>query len=164
MKMTLEKPCDNTADSTVNDREKQPHALIEIRAKSEQRLYNYTTAAVKDELTYQLSSAAKYNIKQDKDTGAWYIEDHLTCKYHDRAEFVLARINIWNASRPPVFVIDTSDLSLRLRNELDILKETSPIQFERIVTEAVQTLMEGINQRYYHIAGLPYKVTWRFEE
>jgi hypothetical protein len=159
--MILEKPSDST--SRINDSEKQFCVLTEGRAKSKQRLYNYTTAAVKDELTYQLSLVAKYNLKQDKVTGAWYIEDHLIHKYHDRAEFVLARINIWNTSRPPVFVINASDLSVRLQNELEILKETSPIQLERIVTDAAQTLMEGINQRYYHIACLPYKVTWRFE-
>jgi hypothetical protein len=162
--MTLEKACDKITASTVNDREKRLHALTEDRAKPNQRLYNYTTAAVKDELTYQLSSVAKYNLKQDKDTGVWYLEDHLTCKYYERAEFVLARINIWDPSRPPVFIINTSDLSLRLRNELDILKETSPKQFDKLVTEAVQTLMEGINQRYYHVAGLSYKVTWRLED
>jgi hypothetical protein len=157
------KPADDTAPSTVKDTEKRSDPLAKARAKSKQRLYYHTTAAVKDELTYQLSSAAKYNIKQDKDTGAWYIEDHLTCKYYEHAEFVLTRINIWHHSRPPVFVINTSDLSLRLRNELNILKESSPKEFDKLVTEAVQTLMEDINQRYYHIADLPYKVTWRFE-
>jgi hypothetical protein len=84
-------------------------------------------------------------------------------KYYEQAEFILYRINTWNHKTPPVFIINTSDLTRLLYSELEQLKAISPRQFDKLVTEAVQTLLEGINKRYYHIAGLPYKVTWRFE-
>jgi hypothetical protein len=93
-------------------------------------------------------------------------------KYHERAKSVLYRINLYNLSAIDVrgatqskgiFVINTNDLLPPLRNELEQLKRSDPRGFDEIVTEAIQTLLEGINERYYHIAGLSYKVTWRFE-
>jgi len=112
-----------------------------------------TKAAIKDELVYQLSSKTKIS---------WTTLE-ITQKYLERAGFVLYRINVWNPITPPVFEINTSDLTRSLRAELEQLQNTDPEGFERVVTEAVQTLLEGINSRYYHTAGLPYKVSWRFE-
>ena len=126
--------------------------------ESEQRL---THAAIKDELVYQLSSKCPYEVVKNDNGVASYI--HFRPKYHEQAEFILYRINTWNSKTPPVFVINTSDLTTPLYAELERLKSTSPRQFDKVVTGAVQTLLEGINKRYYHIAGLPYKVTWKFE-
>ncbi len=116
--------------------------------------------ALKDELTYQLSSA-KMNLK------TFEIID----KYHEQAKSVLYRINLYDfsaieiasAESKGIFVINTSDLSPTLYHELEQLKRSDPKGFDEVVTEAVQTILEGINKRYYHIAGLWYKVTWRFE-
>lgn len=62
-----------------------------------------------------------------------------------------------------IFVINTSDLTPTLCSELEQLKRSDPKGFDELVTEGVQTILEGINKRYFHIAGLPYKVTWRFD-
>jgi hypothetical protein len=91
-------------------------------------------------------------------------------KYHEQAKSVLYRINLYDFSAidiaadesKGIFVINTSDLSPTLYNELEQLRGSDPKAFDEVVTEAVQTILEGINKRYYHIAGLPYKVTWRF--
>ena len=123
------------------------------KARSISKKNSLSVGAIRDELIYQLSS--KYVIN-------WKTLE-ITQKYFERAEFVLYRINLWNPASPPVFTINTSDLTLSLYAELEQLKTTSPGQFDRIVTEAVQTILESINGRYYHIAGLPYKVIWRFE-
>ena len=95
----------------------------------------------------------------------------ISYKYHERAKSVLYRINLYDLSAiditadesKGIFVINTSDLSPSLRDELEQLKVSDPKGFDELVTEVVQTILEGMNKRYYHIAGLPYKVTWRFE-
>jgi hypothetical protein len=123
-------------------------------------LQRLTTAAIKEELIYQLSSKVTTRINVDKFTGLAYLG--LNQKYYDRAEFVLYRINIWNPFTPPVFIVNTSDLTKSLLYELEQIKLHSPEEFDRVVTEAIQTLMEGINERYYHVSGIAYKITWRF--
>jgi len=115
--------------------------------------------ALKDELVYQLSSRIRMN---------WHTLE-ISHKYHERAKSVLYIINLYNlsaidvraAQSKGIFVINTHDLLSPLRNELEQLKRSDPRGFDEIVTEAIQTLLGGINERYYHIAGLPYKVTWR---
>jgi hypothetical protein len=136
---------------------------LELTPKSKQ-----TKAALKDELVFELSS--KTAIDWDKLESQLRFDIQIdwdilqtTQKYYEQAEFVLYRINTWDPSTPPVFVINTSDLTQSLTTELEELKNIDPMGFDKIVTEAVQTIMEGINRRYYHIAALPYKVTWRFE-
>ena len=105
-----------------------------------------TTAAIFDELVYQLSSASSFTI--DENTG----HIHITHKYYDIAEIVLYRINIWNPSTRPV-----------LQKELEQLKRSDPRLFDRVVTDTIQALMEGINERYYHVSGVAYKISWRFD-
>jgi hypothetical protein len=116
-----------------------------------------TVAAIRDELVYQLSSINEFTI--DKNSS----HIHITHKYYDRAEFVLYRIHIWNPSNPPVFIINCEDLSQVLQNELEQLKESNFGLFDRVVTDAIQSLLEAINHRYYHISNIAYKITWGFE-
>jgi hypothetical protein len=113
-----------------------------------------SNAAIRDELAFQLGSAVTCDIT---DNGMISI-DH---KYSILANYVLYRMCIWIS--PPVFVINTSDLSQLLYRELEQLKKCDPKGFDRTVTEAVQLLMEGMNERYYHISGVAYKFIWRFE-
>ena len=87
------------------------------------------------------------------------IIDH---KYYAQAEYVLYRVSIWKPS--PVFVINCSDLKKQLLNELEQLKHCDPRLFDKTVTEAIQSLMESVNQRYYHVSGAAFKVLWRFED
>jgi hypothetical protein len=114
----------------------------------------WSLAYVKDELTCQLSSTCSFTI--NKEAG----QIHITHKYYDKAEWHLNRINVWDPSTE--FVINLSDLTLRLQNELEQLHNSSPQTFDKVVTEAVQTILESVNQRYYHVNGLSYKIKWRF--
>lgn len=117
----------------------------------------WTVAATKDELTFQLSSVQSFTINEDTS------HINITHKYYDRAEFVLYHINTWDPSNPPVFIINCADLSQVLQNEQEQLKESNFGLFDRVVTDAIQSLMEAINHRYYHINNIAYKITWRFE-
>ena len=133
---------------------------VTAKAKSKSGLVHLSRSALKDELVYQLSSRVKMN---------WDTLE-FSNKYHKMAKSVLYRINLYDLSAVDttadeskgIFVINTSDLSLTLCNELEQLKRSDPKAFDEVVTEAVQTILEGINKRYYYIAGLPYKITWRF--
>jgi len=115
----------------------------------------WTTAAIEDELTFQLSSAISFEI----DANTQVI--HITHKYYDQAAFILRRINLYRP--PPDFVIYLSDITPKLRSHLGQLNESSPIMFHRVVTDSVQNILENINQRYYHVSNIAYKVRWRFE-
>ena len=134
---------------------------ISAKARSKSRLSELSRGALTDELTYQLSSSANMDLK------TFEIID----KYYERAKSVLYRINLYDlsaidiatADSKTIFIINTSDITEALYAELEQLKGIDPKGFDELVTEAVQTILEGINNRYYHIAGLPYKVTWRFE-
>ena len=72
-------------------------------------------------------------------------------------------MNTFDPNRPPVYVINTSDITKPLQVELDHLKEIDPHGFDSLVREAIETLFEGINARYYHVSGLHGKVQWRFD-
>jgi hypothetical protein len=138
------------------DEEKRDNITLGARAKSKSEIKGQvlSNAAIRDELSFRLSSAATYEITKDK---------HIIInrKYYDRAGYVLYRLHIW--ATPPVFIINTSDLSPQLRDELDQLKNCDPNKFNKTVTEAIESLMEGINNRYYNVSGIAYKVSWRFD-
>lgn len=106
----------------------------------------WTLAYIKDELTYQKTNAI-----------------HITHKYYEQAKLVLYRIRVYNTSKPPVFIIYIADLTPSLKTELDQLEQRELDLFRMLVTEAVQTILEGINDRYYHTNGIAYRVTWKFE-
>ena len=151
----------SAGDCTASGQRAPSRTTVSAKAKSKSRLVYSSRSALKDELVYQLSSQVEIN---------WNTLE-TSHKYHERAKSVLYRINLYHLSAIDVnaeqskgiFVINTSDLSPALYDELELLKRLDPKRFDELVTEAVQTLLEGINERYYHIAGLPYKVTWRFE-
>ncbi|HEY7108572.1 MAG TPA: hypothetical protein VH415_04010 [Nitrososphaeraceae archaeon] len=134
---------------------------ISAKAKNKSSLIGFSRGALKDELIYQLSSSAKMDLKTFE----------MIDKYHEQAKTVLYRINLYDLSTvdiastdsKAIFVIHTSDITKVLYAELEEVKRSDPRGFDELVTEAVQTILEGINKRYYHIAGLPYKITWRFE-
>jgi hypothetical protein len=127
---------------------------IRNQKKIEQNYELWTTNFIKDELTFQLSNTKSTLLDEKTDT------TYTVNKYHKLAEFVLWRINIYRP--PPEYLINRSDLTPRLQNELEQLYKSSPKIFEKIVTESVQTILEAVNQRYYHVNGAQYKVRWRF--
>lgn len=69
-----------------------------------------SNAAIRDELSFQLSSKLTSQVMNDNAI-------MISHKYHERAECVLHRISIW--AIPPVFIINTSDLSQQLHEGLD---------------------------------------------
>jgi hypothetical protein len=69
----------------------------------------WTTAAIKDELTFQLSSTCSFKIDENTQV------IHIAHKYYDQADFVLRRINLYNP--PPVFIINLSDITPKLQSE-----------------------------------------------
>ena len=148
-------------DNAVSERKVSSRRTVSAKAKSKSGLVYLSRSALKDELTYQLSSTVKMNLK------TFEIID----KYHEQAKSVLYRINLYDfsaieiasAKSKGVFIINTSDITLTLYHELLRLKNSDPKGFDELVTESIQTILEGVSKRYYHIAGLSYKVPWRFE-
>jgi hypothetical protein len=126
-------------------------ARIESRNEGEGQVLS--NAAIRDELCYRLSSVADCEIKGNQIV--------INRKYYVRAEYVLYRLHIHDT--PPVFIINTSDLPQQLCNELDQLKNRDLKKFDKTITEAIDSLMEGINNRYYNVNGAAYKVNWRFD-
>ncbi|MGB0028837.1 MAG: hypothetical protein WBP64_18575, partial [Nitrososphaeraceae archaeon] len=112
-----------------------------------------SNAALRDKLVHELGSVVTHEIKD----GSIVIRR----KYFITAEHVLYRLNIWSSK--PLFIINTSNLSQSLRAELEQLKITDPIRFDKTITEAIESLMTGLNERYYLVSNIAYKVKWRFD-
>ena len=135
----------SAGDPAVSVQRAPSRTTLSAKAKSKSRLVYSSRSALKDELVYQLSSRVEIN---------WNTLE-TSHKYHERAKSVLYRINLYRLSAIDVnakqskgiFVINTSDLSPALCDELERLKRSDPKGFDELVTEAVQTLLEGINER-----------------
>jgi hypothetical protein len=103
---------------------------ISAKAKSISGLVYSSRSALKDELVYQLSSTVKMNLKTFE----------IISKYHEQAKSVLYRINLYDFSAidiaadksKGIFVINTSDLSPTLCNELEQLKGSDPKAFDEV--------------------------------
>jgi hypothetical protein len=78
-------------------------------------------------------------------------------KYHNRAN---DSIKMAAGQPPPVFVINKSDLTLRLRSELAGLKKGDTLDY--IVSEAIGRVCENQNARLYHLT-LKKRLGWRFD-
>jgi hypothetical protein len=81
-------------------------------------------------------------------------------QYQKLAESVLYRTDLCKPA--PEFLINESDLTSRLRNELERLRKSSQKMFDKIVADSVQTILESVDKQYHHVSGIPYKVRWRF--
>jgi hypothetical protein len=127
-------------------------------AQIERLYYNYTPAAIEDELIFLLSSKNEYDlIPDEKNNGCWYI--HIFHPYLNQAEGLLYKIN---SSDPlPEFVIWDSDVPDGLANELTRLGK---VKMKRVITNAVRRIYESVNQEYYHTNGIHGKIKWRFGE
>jgi hypothetical protein len=113
----------------------------------------WTPAALEDELTFCLCSVKLYFIKDTK-------EIHIIHKYYDQGESMIYRINLWQP--PPVFVINVSDLTLRLNKELKKLM-ISPEALNGVVIQSIGRIFENIDERYFHLSGIMNRIRWRFE-
>ena len=94
-----------------------------------------SNAALRDKLVHELGSVATYEIMMD-------------------GSIVIRR---------KYFITNTSDLSQSLRAELEQLKITDPIRFDKTITGAIESLMTGLKERYYLVSNIAYKVKWRFD-
>jgi hypothetical protein len=124
------------------------------KTQEEPQLDQWTIAALEDELTFCLSSAKSFSIN-DKTKVI-----HIVHKYYEQAEEIIYRINVWGPR--PVFVINISDLTPRLRMELNKIKST-PQALNEVVICAIGRILESIHERYYHLSGIIGKIRWRFE-
>jgi hypothetical protein len=141
----------------INDKEniqttsgKEHPSLRELWSNNEY----WTIAAIEDELAFELSSVCIFTI--DKDTGTI----HIRHKYYEQAEFNLYKMNIWRP--PPEFIINRSNLKSKLQFELENLYRSSPKKFEKVVTNAVQVILETINHQYFHLHNIASKIKWSF--
>lgn len=129
--------------------------MSEIQQPSKNEKRKFTTAALKDELTKQLSS--KIEIVGNPET----LDIDIRFKYHVLAGKLLYRINL---ARPvPVFEINLSDLSLELvagLEELVVGDDDSAL--DDIAKDAISRMYESVNSDYFHTSGVRGKIRWRF--
>jgi hypothetical protein len=78
-------------------------------------------------------------------------------KYCNRAKEV---IKMAAGEPPPVFVINKSDLTLRLKRELAGLNKGDTLEY--VVSEAIGRICENVNAKLYHLT-LKKCLGWRFE-
>ena len=113
----------------------------------------YTTAALKDELALQLSTAANYKI--DSETKRIEIK----YKYHHYAQKLLCLTSISKIEDVSDFEIELSDLSPILKQELENLdKET----LNEVVIDAICRIYESVSFKLFRESRIISKIRWRF--
>jgi len=111
----------------------------------------YTTAALKDELTKQLSSTLEANSNSENN------DENTVYKYHKYAQKLLYEINLLKPT--PVFEISLADLSQELIQELQMLHEEI---LNEVVIDAISRIYESVNFDYVHTAEIRGKIRWVF--
>lgn len=107
----------------------------------------YTTAALKDRLTKQLSSTLETNGNSE----------NTVYKYHEYAKKLLYKINIFKPI--PIFEISIVDLSQELIKEFQMLHDET---LNEIVIDAISRLYECVDFDYYRTSEIRGKIKWRF--
>jgi hypothetical protein len=111
---------------------------------------HYTIAALKDELTRTLSSAAEYNVNEQSK----HIE--IDYKYYRYARQLLYLTSL--AKEIPVFEIRQSDIPMELKNELERLDEET---LDEVIVDSICRLYESVNFKHFHESGVRGKIKWR---
>ena len=125
--------------------------MIKLQISDPENKKYYTTAALKDELTKQLSSKLEtFGNSENKDENTVY-------KYHKYAKKLLYEINL--AKPIPIFEISVTDLSQELVQELQMIYEEI---LNEVVIDAISRLYESVNFDYFHTAEIRGKIKWRF--
>jgi hypothetical protein len=132
-------------DSTTYDKKqgKNPCITGVANFKYDDVDSNYTTRALIDELFFCLCSVNAFTI--DGNTK----EIRISHKYYDQAEWLIYRVPIWKPA--PHFIINISDLTAKLKKELEDLIST-PDTLEKILIKAVGRIFENVDFRYYHLS------------
>ena len=112
---------------------------------------DWTTEYIVDRLFFEMTESTD-------DAQGWEDYQHKgqRKKYYARA---LDAIKMAAGIPSPIFVINTSDLTARLQNELSELKDDS---LDYVVTEAIGRVCENVNSKLYHLT-LKKCLGWRFE-
>jgi hypothetical protein len=100
--------------------------------------YNYTTAAIEDELL-------KSFLCSEKNQRFYYAQ----------AEYFIRRINIYNPL--PIFVLHTEDIPDELANELQSLGKVTR---DRTITNVVRRIYQSVDPDYFAINGIYGMVKW----
>jgi hypothetical protein len=111
----------------------------------------WTTEYIVDRLFFEMTESID-------DAQGWddYQHKGQTKKYYDRARDAIKMA----AGRPsPIFIINITDLTTRLKRELSELKADT---VDYIVTEAIGRVCENVNSKLYHLT-LKKCLGWRFE-
>lgn len=116
--------------------------------------YFYTNAAIEDELVNSLFGVTTPMLDEEN------MIQPIRQKYVEQAKKILFRINIFQPV--PLFVINSSDLPLGLRKELERITHY-PEQLEEIVTGAVSRILEDVNPRYFRVSGVRTNIRWRID-
>lgn len=120
----------------------------------ERLFYNYTPAALEDELTFLLSSKNEAEVIVDEEDRQHIQIFH---PYLNQSEALLYRINVYDPL--PEFVIWTEDIPEGL---VQALKSQGKAAMETIILDAVRRIYESVDPRYFHTNSIDGKVKWRF--
>jgi hypothetical protein len=112
----------------------------------------WTVEYLVDRLFFELME-----IKDEAEGWDDYQQKEQKKKYEERARDA---IKMAAGQPPPIFVINISDLTLRLRLELASLYMDS---LDYIVRQAIERICENVNSKQYHLT-LKKSLGWRFEK
>ena len=115
-------------------------------------LEGWTTEYIVDRLFFELTESRD-------DAQGWedYPRKEQRKKYYDRARDAIKMA----AGRPsPIFVINITDLTTRLKRELSELKEDT---LDYVVSEVIGRVCENVSAQLYHLT-LKKCLGWRFED
>jgi hypothetical protein len=112
----------------------------------------WTVEYLVDRLFFELME-----IKDEAEGWEDYQQKGQKKKYEERGRDA---IKMAAGQPPPIFVINISDLTLRLRLELASLDMDS---LDYIVRQAIERICENVNSKLYHLT-LKKSLGWRFEK
>ena len=102
----------------------------------------WTTECLIDELALHLAQVTEHIAKENG-------EKITVRKYYHQAKSLMRLIPI--ARPPPVFIISNSDLTPRLRIEIESIRD-SPITLRYVLTQSIGRIFENLDFRYYHLS------------
>ena len=111
---------------------------------------HWTTGYTADRLFFEM-----VGVKDQAEGWEDYEDKGQKQKYYDRAK---EAIKMAAGRPPPIFIINKSDLTLRLKWELAELGDS----LEEVVSEAIGRVCENVNAKLYHLT-LKRCLGWRFE-
>jgi hypothetical protein len=124
------------------------HQSYNNSSSPKKKLEEWTVEYLVDRLFFEM-------LELSDDAQGWedYPRREQKKKYYDRAHDAIKMA----AGRPsPSFVINASDLTTRLQNELSDLKADT---LDYVVNEAIGRVCENVNSKLYHLT----LIGWRFE-